>query len=382
MARDVLERELTVARTSRIRFALAGADDDADIRRLLRGNPMAGTISLSLEREPDFFADADLPGETRQTIIARDRGRVVCVGNCTVRQRFVNGEPRRVGYLAGLRLDASHAGRFDILRRGYEFFHELQTGKPADYYFTSIAADNNRARKILERGLPGMPRYEFIGEFVTVLLPASPWRRHEDAQNETFDTRNPRPGMDPDILTPAAIKQFQFTPCWTEEQISALPPLGLKPDDFHFVREGESIVARAALWDQRCFRQTVIRGYAPALALARPLLNLSARFTGGIRLPAVGETLANAFVSHLAVAPDQPGALIKLVARLRASAVWHGIEMLTMGFAANNPLLAVVQKKFRRREYRSRLYVVHWPDCGGPAHQLDGRILAPEAAWL
>jgi hypothetical protein len=381
MARDVLERKLTTIRASRVRFAAACAGDDADIRRLLRENPMAGTISVSLEREPVYFADAGLSGETRQTIIARDQGRIVCTGSCAIRQRFVNGEPRRVGYLAGLRLDASHAGRFDIVRRGYEYFRELQTGAAADFYFTSIAADNIRARKILERGLPGMPRYEFIGEFVTALIPTGR-SQCKQARTERIEDSGQRSEDRRGFLTPAAARQFQFAPCWTAENISALRPLGLKPEDFHFVRDRESIVARAALWDQRAFKQTVIRGYAPALALARPLLNLAAQFTGGIRLPDVGESLAHAFVSHLAVAPDQPEALAKLIAMLRAVAARRGIEMLTMGFAANDPLLPIVQNHFRLREYRSRLYVVHWADCGGTARELDARILAPEAAWL
>src|SRR5689334_13084183 len=108
---------------------------------------MAGRISISLEREPDYFAGADLPGEIRQTVIARDGGGVVAVGGCTIRSRFVNGREMRVGYLASLRLDGRVAGRADILRRGYEFFRELQTEMPADFYFTSIAADNKRARQ-------------------------------------------------------------------------------------------------------------------------------------------------------------------------------------------------------------------------------------------
>src|SRR5215471_12846071 len=171
MARTLLERELTVRRSSRVQFAEACAADDADLRRLLRDYPMPGRISLSLEREPDFFADAHLPGETKQTIVAREGGRLICAGSCVIRRRFANGQPQRVGYLGGLRLDQRHAGRFDVLRRGYEFFHELQTDDPAAFYFTSIAADNERARKFLERGLPGMPRYEFVGEFVTVSVP-------------------------------------------------------------------------------------------------------------------------------------------------------------------------------------------------------------------
>src|SRR5438309_323772 len=107
MARAVLERQLTATRSSRTQFAVATRADDEDIRRLLRENPMPGRISLSLEREPDYFTDTHLPEETKQAIIAREKGRLVCVGHCAVRQRFVNGQPRRVGYLGGLRLDAA-----------------------------------------------------------------------------------------------------------------------------------------------------------------------------------------------------------------------------------------------------------------------------------
>ena len=170
MAGTTLDRKLMTARTGRVPFALATQADDADIRRLLRENPMPGQITLTLEREPDYFADAGLPGTVKQTIVANEGGRVVCVGSCATRERFVNGQPHRVGYLGGLRLDARVTGRFDILRRGYEFFRELQADNPADFYFTSIAADNAPARKFLERGLPGMPAYEFIGEFVTSVV--------------------------------------------------------------------------------------------------------------------------------------------------------------------------------------------------------------------
>ena len=138
----------------------------------------------------------------------------------------------------------------------------------------------------------------------------------------------------------------------------------------------------AALWDQRAFKQTVIRAYAPGLALARPVLNFTARITGGPRLPAVGQTLANAFVSHLSVAPDEPDALINLLAWLRDLAAQRRIELLTLGFAANDPRLATVRHSFRSREYRSRLYLVRWPEIGGAAGELDARILAPETALL
>jgi hypothetical protein len=166
------------------------------------------------------------------------------------------------------------------------------------------------------------------------------------------------------------------------DELAALQPLGLGPEDFRFVCKNDRISASAALWDQRVFKQTVIRSYGASLTFSRPALNLAARFTGGARLPAAGETLANAFVSHLAVEPDDSEALINLLADLRGSAAQRGIELLTVGLAANDPRLGALRNHFRCREYHSRLYVVHWPECGGSSRELDVQILAPEVALL
>ena len=93
MAGQVLERELTSARANGVVYSLATRADDPEIRRLLRDNPMPGRIAISMEREPDFFADADGPGEAKQTIVARQGKRLLCVGSCFIRERFVNGQP-------------------------------------------------------------------------------------------------------------------------------------------------------------------------------------------------------------------------------------------------------------------------------------------------
>ncbi len=386
MAGTTFDRELMRPRGVRGPFALATPADDAEIRRLLRENPMPGRIALTLEREPNYFADANWPGTIKQTILAKTDGRVVCVGSCVIRERFVNGQPRRVGYLGGLRLEAQAAGRFDILRRGYQFFRELQTGAPADFYFTSIATDNLRARSFLERGLPGMPTYEFLGEFVTVLLPVkrrSPPRPFSDRPPIRAGSENGAP--DGSELLDGLNKlgrQHQFAACWSPQEFDALPALGLPMENFYSASISGRLRATAALWDQRTFKQTVIRRYAPWLAVTRPAVNLAACLLGTPRLPSVGATLAQAFVSPLAVEPDNVGDLIALVAELRVRAAGRGIELLTLGLAANDPRLAALRRPFRGREYRSRLYVVRWPRLGGAARELDGRCLGPEVALL
>ena len=103
--------------------------------------------------------------------------------------------------------------------------------------------------------------------------------------------------------------------------------------------------ACAGIWDQRVFKQAVIRGYAPPLKQARPLSNFASRLTGGIRLPAIGETLANAFVLNL-TAPENPKDLIQLLKTLLGIAAMRGIELLTLGFAANDLRLSKVRQRF------------------------------------
>jgi len=356
-------------------FALAGKADEAEIRCLLRENPTRGRISLSFGREPDYFSDADVPGEAKQTIIARENGRIASMGSCTVRQRFVNGRPRRVGYLGGLRLDSAFAGRFDVVRRGYAFFKEVESADPADFYFTSIAADNERARRFLERGLPGMPKYEFIGEFVTVVIGTT--RRRV--------SRSPLPSsVDVDEKCVSRVnahnRLYQFSPSWSVEELKHNETLGLE-GPLALESQGR-IVARAALWDQRNYKQTVICGYSPAVAFTRPFLNVVGRLLGQPRLPARGTILANAFITQLVVDPGNSESCIELIKALIQTASERGLEFLTLGFAGNDSRLLAIRTNFHRLEYLTRLYVVRWPEFGGSASELDDRPLSPEVALL
>src|SRR5919198_631556 len=87
---------------SSLSFELASERDDADLRRLLRENPMPGSISLSFEREPCYFDVSIVEGEFHQTIVAResDTGTVIALGNRSVRPLFVNGRVQDIGYMS------------------------------------------------------------------------------------------------------------------------------------------------------------------------------------------------------------------------------------------------------------------------------------------
>jgi hypothetical protein len=357
-------------------FTIASEHDESELRWLLRENAMAGPIAITLEREPNFFLEAQHTDS--ETIVARSQGRVVCLGSCTTRERFVNGEVCRVGYLGGLRLDSSVAGRAGILRRGYKLFHELQQERPADIYFTSIAAENVRALQFLERGLPGMPHYEFVGEFVTAVIAVQRGSRGAGRSQAERACEEDLEGMV--VLINARNREYQFAPKWSADQVRGLGALGLATRDFWKVCRGGQAVGCAALWDQRVFKQTVVRGYSGALRWSRPLLNPVLRLRGYPRLPRPDSILRSAMISHLACPSDDGETLRALLATLPGEARRRSLDYVTMGFSEGDARLATLRRHFKVREYRSRLYVVRWPDM--PEVSLNNNIPNPELALL
>jgi hypothetical protein len=358
---------------SSVRFALAMQADDSAIRRLLRDNPIRGAVTLTLEREPDYFLGSNIAGARDQVIVAFEAGRLICMGRCSTRETWLNGEVHRVGYLAELRLDASAQGRFDVLRDGYRFFHALHASAPADFYFTSIAEDNMRARRLLERGLPGFPRYEHVGNLTTLLV----------------STRTSRaPALELTSISTSDLTAFlhsagshnQLSAAWSADRIRSLGDHDLPTASFGAVRRRGTVVAVAALWDQRRFRQTVIRAYSPALRIARPILNTLGRVFGFPSLPAAGAVLPHASLSPLAIASGNDALLPDLVTAFCSRAAVLGLDYLTLVLPSNDARLALIQRRHRCLIYASRLYRVRWPDERNVV--LDSRPILPDVAFL
>ena len=368
-----------------VRFRLAELSDDHAIRELLRTNPTPGAISLSFEREPNFFSTMGLAGADDQTILAFDLDRLVCMGRCSVRRRYLNGVPKRVGYLADLRLDKSAEGRFDILRRGYKFFHNLQETNPADVYFTNIAADNERSLRLLERGVPGMPRYEFLSNFVTLLIPVGrkrAWTRGPVEITRVSSGSNEQIPQIAQFLNEQS-KRYELGAVWSSDDLLGLGHHGLAPSDFQLATDGANVVGCAALWAQRSFKQTVIRGYSRSVLVARPWLNLAAKLFGTPRLPPVGSTLAHAFLSPLAVAECREDILLDLLERALYESATRGLEFLTLGFGEGDWKLNVIRDGFRCREYHTRIYRVIWPKTAPKLSQpARNQITSPEVSLL
>jgi len=284
---------------------LATADDDAAIRSLLRREPMPGRISVTFEREPDFWLGCPVSGDNCAVLVARDAAgnQIVGLACRSSREVFVNGSVMRIGYLGQLRVDSRFRGQW-LVSRGFSKLKQLHDADPLPSYLVSIVEDNREAAGVLVRHRRrGFPVFHPIAELRTLAILVN----------------RAKPALTGDIaISPAHtndledLTQFlnlhgadrQFSPHWTSESLTRLTPLGLTVDDLRIARRGSQIVGVAGLWDQSGFKQTVVHAYSGWLKFMAPIYNKGAPIFGRYKLPRPGEKILSAYASPFCIASN------------------------------------------------------------------------------
>ena len=133
-----------------IQVSLAQPADDADIRELLRREPVGGKIAISYERDPDFAIGCKATGENVAVLVARDLESAALAGVAcrSEREVYVNAAPMRLGYLGQLRIDRRYRGRW-LLSRGYSVLKRLHEQNPVPAYLAAVTAENREAAGVL-----------------------------------------------------------------------------------------------------------------------------------------------------------------------------------------------------------------------------------------
>ncbi|MCC6242109.1 MAG: hypothetical protein IT353_04680 [Gemmatimonadaceae bacterium] len=358
-------------------FVLAQACDDADVRALLRRSVIPGAVHVAFTREPDYFAGEALAGAVDRTLGYRQDGTLIGVARLSAHTLHHNGVPARIGYFGELRLspDATHAAR--VLRDGYAKLREYVLADALDGCFTSIASDNHRARRVLEFGKRfGLPAYTPLADLVTILLPVP--RRHAQPDAQIDGSTATRDELSAFFNQYAAEAQLTLT--WDEARWQALSAHGMDAPNFCVVRRGTEIVAAAAVWDQRAFRQTVVVRYDGALRWSRPVVNVLSRAGLAPTLPREGSVLAQGAVFGATVADNTHWPA--LLRALRAEATRRGLMWLVIARDVKDTQLAALRASGRRREYHTRLYDVRWPDAPSVASWDTQRPFRPEVGLL
>jgi hypothetical protein len=233
------------------------------------------------------------------------------------------------------------------------------------FWYTSVAIDNEPARRLLEANLHGMPRYQQLGEMVTLALPRSRGKRNGFWQ----------PTADHEIEAMClahngAAEQFQFAPALTP---AAVEKTGAK---FYTHASAGRIAGCMALWNQQAYKQVVARAYRQPLAAGLPLYNAWARMSRRLALPRLNRPLDQTYLAFLATDQISPNEMVASVADALALCP---SEVLTLGLHGSHPALPALRLAFKPALYRTLIYSVSFND---DTPNFDGRPVQPEVSIL
>jgi hypothetical protein len=370
-----------------VEFELATTADDADLRRLLRVNPLPGEICLSYEREPSYWAASVLDGPLHQTLVARSQdGCVVGMGSRSVRELYVNGKPSAVGYMSQMRVDPNFAWGAalpKVLAQGWRFYRQLHQDRRTPYYLASLVTGDSVAWRMMNAGLPDWPTLNPVGNLRTYALHmrrARPLPRL--AHGLCLRRATPEDAHTIANCLARNHSRHQFAPVWSPESLVALTQLtDLDWRDFWLVERDAQVVGTLARWNQRRLKQSVVRGYAGVLRWAWPWVNLTARVGVAPRLPSIGEQVRHAFASHLAVDNDDADVATALLAAVYNDAVAAGDNYLMLGLDSNHSLGGIV-RPYRHVVYATQLCLATWGADVEMARQVEDRQVGVEIALL
>ena len=312
------------------RLRLAEPADNPRLCELLREVHLAADLDLTQERDPDFFALHRMHGGVADTWVGEvqsdDGWRIEGCGSVVVRDGYVEGAVRPVGYLCDLRI--SHRGTrkralpvvfgrvvgLARARHGVAAFHTV-------VFDDNVAARNALTRERKQRA--GQPRYTPICPFdmAAIQLFRAPFGPAIDYLGRRFRlARGVREARVDDLPDIAALldRDARARPFGVPMDADTLARrLATWPDfaitDFRVCEAHGRLVGCLAPWDTSSFKRTRVLGYHGAWADKRLWLDRGARSLRGTPLPEPGEAFRFSFLTHVAVEDDDPAVLRDLL---------------------------------------------------------------------
>ncbi len=349
--------------THRVRGERAKPSDDMEMRKVLHEMPMPGSVQIAYLREPSFFGALQVEGTYNEVLIGRDdeTERIVGLGSRSIKTAFINGRRSPLGYLSSLRLAEEYRGGMN-LARGYRILREWHQDGRTKLYITTIMEGNTVAHEILTSHRAGLPTYHDFGRFCCMAI--SMQQKLKSASSKAIDIRL---ATREDIHAIIGFWQQegakkQFFPEYSATDLLSSEGLlrGLELEDVFLAFSGEELVGTVAAWDQKSFRQSIVRGYGRRLKFLRLPYNATAWLLGYPILPRPGSNLDYFNLSLVCIREDDPHVFESLLAQMIKRYQSH-YSLLMAGLHERDPLLPVL-RKYRHFPYESRLYVVCWED--------------------
>ncbi len=317
----------------RVEIREASGSDNEALLALTRATPMDGTISLRIDRDPDFFALLRLRGPSRVFVAARGREVVGCI-SAALRTVYVGGVPETIAYVGDMKVHPKFSGSRVAVRVIRALEADLRSNG-IDICFSVAAEGNLRAMPLFE-GRLGIPRWTTLGRFLVDEFLPTPFQSR--SKHYRIETAEPA-----DLTAIAALldrfhRSRQFAPQLAEMEIADAISAGT-----FVARQGRQIVATLNVSDMGPMKRNVLLAAPRAMKGSLALLRLATAPLPGFIVPRIGDALRLLSVRHAACDAGHQAALGALLRRARAEALRRRFTCLALGLHERDPLRSLVR---------------------------------------
>jgi predicted N-acetyltransferase YhbS len=318
----------------------ANEADNEGLLALTRATPMAGTIGLRIDRDPDFFALLRMRGHSIVYVALRGGEVIGCI-SAALRTSYIAGAPETAAYVGDMKVHP----RFSGSRIAIRLIRRLEThlrSAGIDLCFSLVAEGNQRAMPLFE-GRLGIPRWVSMGKFVVKELLPSPFEAHSDAYR--IKAAEPKDLTAVTELMDHFHRSRQFGPRVMEEEIAQTLCLrGEHPFSRTFVaRDDRHTVATLSVLDTAPVKRNILLSAPRSARVGVALLRLLAAPFPGFCVPKIGDPLRLLTVRYFACEDGHEEALRLLVRRARREAFRKRFTFLVFGLHESDPLRSLVR---------------------------------------
>ncbi|MFI8480549.1 hypothetical protein ACIGCM_08265 [Pseudomonas sp. NPDC078700] len=358
----------------KIHTRLATAKDNTALLALLRRTPQMGSITLTFEREPNFFAGALVNCEHEYVLVAEDLevpGVLIAMVDIGQRRQYINGKVESVRYMHDLRVAPEARGGKALEALFLAIAEHIDTTN--SWMEAVILEENLVPLGIIDRGRAWLPNFYPGGRIVTSLLPA---QKPKGQLNNSLTIRTA-------TLDDAPLLQQ----LWNEASHRQGFPLYnvnemlagngyyqcIKISNYLIALINGKPVGSLGIWNQKHFKQTRVARYSPWLAALRIPYNLYGMLFGGVYLPPPGDCFNYLMLHSLTIDQDNPAVFKALLDHVLVHHL-QPQQSLVCGFFEDHPLEAALEIYRRKKLYSRHFFISYQQDPSAAQHSTSRHI--------
>ncbi|HYV90299.1 MAG TPA: GNAT family N-acetyltransferase [Chitinophagales bacterium] len=321
-----------------IRFATRA--DNEQLIALTASTPMLGTISLRIDRKPDFFRLLNERGDSN-VLVAEVDGRIVGCISVSRQQVYINGQIHEVYYLGDFKIDSAHRG-LRISLKMIDGLKQYAASANSDLFFCTAADGNDPVFPFFDGRLE-IPPFQYAGSFNVFQFVAF----KKKIRKNDFTMLEIPSGDELRQFLNHHYSNFQLGAVVNEGKLRHTTNIGLRSP-------AGQLVGAICLQDTLPWKQNVVVGVSAGMKFLMRLAKLLRPVIGMSSLPELGQPVRMLYAKYF-VAKDTFAAK-QLIEYGRNLVYNKNYSFLALGVHEKDPLTAQV-KGFPKFTFRSHAMI-------------------------